>query len=136
MFDLAERVGFEPTGPRKGPNGFRDRPIRPLWHLSAAYYKAGPGPVPPARLNVMSVTAQYPSAGRRAGKGQAPEVPHSAVMPSGRRALSPSEGARAGLPGKKLVKNVLSAVYIGHHNREDTVPDGESARALGGGRRS
>ena len=32
---LAERVGFEPTEPREGLNGFRDRPIRPLWHLSA-----------------------------------------------------------------------------------------------------
>jgi hypothetical protein len=31
---LAERVGFEPTVP-KGDNGFRDRPIRPLSHLSA-----------------------------------------------------------------------------------------------------
>ena len=34
---MAERVGFEPTDPRKGVNGFRDRPDRPLWHLS------GPG---------------------------------------------------------------------------------------------
>ncbi len=33
---LAERVGFEPTEPRERLNGFRDRPIRPLWHLSAA----------------------------------------------------------------------------------------------------
>ena len=32
---VAERVGFEPTVPRKGYNGFRDRPDRPLWHLSA-----------------------------------------------------------------------------------------------------
>src|SRR6185437_13723587 len=32
---LAEREGFEPSRPRKGPNGFRDRPDRPLWHLSA-----------------------------------------------------------------------------------------------------
>ena len=30
----AERQGFEPWDPRKGVNGFRDRPIRPLWHLS------------------------------------------------------------------------------------------------------
>ncbi len=30
---LAERVGFEPTVP-KGDSGFRDRPIRPLSHLS------------------------------------------------------------------------------------------------------
>ncbi len=31
---LAERVGFEPTVPRQGDNGFRDRPVRPLRHLS------------------------------------------------------------------------------------------------------
>jgi hypothetical protein len=31
---LAERVGFEPTVAKKGHNGFRDRPIQPLWHLS------------------------------------------------------------------------------------------------------
>ncbi len=30
---LAERVGFEPTV-RMTYNGFRDRPDRPLWHLS------------------------------------------------------------------------------------------------------
>src|SRR5471030_771 len=33
---LAERQGFEPWRPLTGPNGFRDRPDRPLWHLSAA----------------------------------------------------------------------------------------------------
>ncbi len=32
---LAERVGFEPTVP-KGYSGFRDRPVRPLRHLSQA----------------------------------------------------------------------------------------------------
>ena len=32
---MAERVGFEPTVARKGHNGFRDRPVRPLRHLSA-----------------------------------------------------------------------------------------------------
>ena len=31
---MAEGVGFEPTVPI-GYNGFRDRPIRPLWHPSA-----------------------------------------------------------------------------------------------------
>src|SRR5512134_680738 len=31
---MAERVGFEPTVPF-GYNGFRDRPIQPLSHLSA-----------------------------------------------------------------------------------------------------
>ena len=31
---LAERVGFEPTVPRKGDNRFRVCPDRPLWHLS------------------------------------------------------------------------------------------------------
>ena len=31
---LAEREGFEPSVPRKGDNGFRDRPVRPLRHLS------------------------------------------------------------------------------------------------------
>src|SRR5690606_5084248 len=38
---LAERVGFEPTVP-KGYNGFRDRPVRPLRHLSAPDRTAGP----------------------------------------------------------------------------------------------
>ncbi len=32
--ELAERQGFEPWVPRKGHNGFRDRPDRPLRHLS------------------------------------------------------------------------------------------------------
>ena len=32
---LAEREGFEPSVPRKRDNGFRDRPVRPLRHLSA-----------------------------------------------------------------------------------------------------
>ena len=31
---LAEREGFEPSVPRKEDNGFRDRPVRPLRHLS------------------------------------------------------------------------------------------------------
>ncbi len=31
---LAERQGFEPWDPLTRINGFRDRPIRPLWHLS------------------------------------------------------------------------------------------------------
>src|SRR5471030_2203339 len=36
---LAERQGFEPWRPLTGPNGFRDRPDRPLWHLSAARWR-------------------------------------------------------------------------------------------------
>ena len=32
---MAEREGFEPSVPRKRDNGFRDRPVRPLRHLSA-----------------------------------------------------------------------------------------------------
>ena len=32
--ELAEREGFEPSVPRKEDNGFRDRPVRPLRHLS------------------------------------------------------------------------------------------------------
>jgi hypothetical protein len=31
---IAERQGFEPWDLLTGVNGFRDRPIRPLWHLS------------------------------------------------------------------------------------------------------
>src|SRR5438094_7455640 len=31
---MAEREGFEPSVPRKKDNGFRDRPVRPLRHLS------------------------------------------------------------------------------------------------------
>jgi hypothetical protein len=31
---LAERLGFEPRVTQKSHNGFRDRPIQPLWHLS------------------------------------------------------------------------------------------------------
>jgi hypothetical protein len=41
---LAERVGFEPTDPRKGVNGFRDRPVRPLRHLSAPGVRVYPSP--------------------------------------------------------------------------------------------
>ena len=37
---LAEGVGFEPTV-RKAYNGFRDRPIRPLWHPSEALSDKG-----------------------------------------------------------------------------------------------
>lgn len=33
-FKAAEREGFEPSVTRKSHNGFRDRPIQPLWHLS------------------------------------------------------------------------------------------------------
>ena len=44
----AERVGFEPTEAGEGYNGFRDRPNRPLWHLShqlpADYHKLCPNP--------------------------------------------------------------------------------------------
>src|ERR1700720_4534031 len=44
---MAEREGFEPSVPRKRDNGFRDRPDRPLRHLSA---KAGGGlPTPRAK---------------------------------------------------------------------------------------
>ncbi len=35
---MAERQGFEPWD-GKAINGFRDRPIQPLWHLSA-YFKS------------------------------------------------------------------------------------------------
>src|SRR5262245_5012998 len=35
---LAEREGFEPSEPRKGFNGFRDRPVQPLRHLSGAVF--------------------------------------------------------------------------------------------------
>jgi hypothetical protein len=34
ILNLAERQGFEPWDLLTGVNGFRDRPIRPLWHLS------------------------------------------------------------------------------------------------------
>jgi|WetSurMetagenome_2_1015567.scaffolds.fasta_scaffold120258_2 hypothetical protein len=37
FYDLAERQGFEPWDPFTGVNGFRDRPIRPLWHLSGQF---------------------------------------------------------------------------------------------------
>jgi hypothetical protein len=37
MVYLAERVGFEPTVPRKGDNRFRVCPDRPLWHLSCQW---------------------------------------------------------------------------------------------------
>jgi hypothetical protein len=35
---LAEREGFEPSKPLTGLNGFRDRPVQPLRHLSAAVF--------------------------------------------------------------------------------------------------
>jgi hypothetical protein len=34
FLSMAEREGFEPSVPRKRDNGFRDRPVRPLRHLS------------------------------------------------------------------------------------------------------
>ena len=37
---LAEREGFEPSVPRKEDNGFRDRPVRPLRHLSVLMWRA------------------------------------------------------------------------------------------------
>ncbi len=43
LIQLAERVGFEPTDPR-GVNGFRDRPDRPLRHLSAPGRQVYPPP--------------------------------------------------------------------------------------------
>ncbi len=36
-FAVAEREGFEPSDPVTQVNGFRDRPIRPLWHLSPLF---------------------------------------------------------------------------------------------------
>ncbi len=55
--ELAERVGFEPTVPIRH-NGFRDRPDRPLWHLSgaAAYRDRLPWPQPGS---VTSLPAQH-----------------------------------------------------------------------------
>src|SRR6185312_15149116 len=49
---VAEREGFEPSRPLTRPNGFRDRPDRPLWHLSARPrdQKAREG-VPPAPVD-------------------------------------------------------------------------------------
>ena len=41
---VAEREGFEPSVPRKGDNGFRDRPVRPLRHLSAIAQSDRPRP--------------------------------------------------------------------------------------------
>jgi hypothetical protein len=38
---MAEREGFEPSVPRKEDNGFRDRPVRPLRHLSVLSYVGG-----------------------------------------------------------------------------------------------
>lgn len=36
---LCGKTGIRTLGPRKGVNGFRDRPIRPLWHLSLGLAK-------------------------------------------------------------------------------------------------
>ena len=80
--NLAERVGFEPTEPREGLNGFRDRPIRPLWHLSAyPYYRAvrhcgksrpAPGPPPDAGTRRRGLAGRRAPAGSSAGsKGPA-----------------------------------------------------------------
>ena len=44
-FGEAERQGFEPWDPVTGVNGFRDRPIRPLWHLSEVSVSVGVGVV-------------------------------------------------------------------------------------------
>src|SRR5256885_11232224 len=35
---LAEREGFEPSEPLTGFNGFRDRPVQPLRHLSGVVF--------------------------------------------------------------------------------------------------
>src|SRR5487761_1915207 len=52
---VAEREGFEPSVPRKGHNGFRDRPDRPLRHLSV---KAGPGIYHGRRRNIKRTEAR------------------------------------------------------------------------------
>ena len=36
---MAERVGFEPTVPMNRDNGFQDRRVQPLCHLSAREFK-------------------------------------------------------------------------------------------------
>ena len=46
----AERGGFEPPVPRYRDNGFRDRPIRPLWHLSVCLYNISSIFIRPRRL--------------------------------------------------------------------------------------
>ncbi len=40
---MAEREGFEPSV-RKAHNGFRDRPVQPLRHLSSRVRDHTPGP--------------------------------------------------------------------------------------------
>ena len=40
-FGFAERGGFEPPVPRLQDNGFRDRRIRPLCHLSRITVRNG-----------------------------------------------------------------------------------------------
>src|SRR5437660_7361418 len=55
---LAEREGFEPSVPRKEDNGFRDRPVRPLRHLSmrtAARAYHGP----PANIKRTKIAASH-----------------------------------------------------------------------------
>ena len=48
--EMAEREGFEPSVPSKGHNGFRDRPVRPLRHLSARLHLSeGGGLLAPGR---------------------------------------------------------------------------------------
>jgi hypothetical protein len=43
---VAERGGFEPPVPRKQDNGFRDRRIRPLCHLSLNFSRICHGVYP------------------------------------------------------------------------------------------
>lgn len=41
LYYSAERQGFEPWVPSHRDNGFRDRPIQPLWHLSNWMFDVG-----------------------------------------------------------------------------------------------
>ena len=60
---VAERVGFEPTVPI-GHNGFRDRPVRPLRHLSADRVAGGRG------LQGARTVAEEPDTCKRSQSGQ------------------------------------------------------------------
>ena len=56
---VAEGVGFEPTGPEIRPNSFRDCRLRPLGHPSMSFARPGPQPRPPPQRGAPTPRRPY-----------------------------------------------------------------------------
>src|SRR4029453_1752056 len=82
---LAEREGFEPSVPRKEDNGFRDRPVRPLRHLSVLWHMGRARRRDPRKARTLAERrdARNRSAAAVAGRDQGR---HSGPEPAGGRA--------------------------------------------------